>query len=143
MTVRVNKMPAHRCLPLLLLLSLAFSCSQPPSREMFIRSDGSGEYVFPLQLPDTLAAYDISFYTVIDRPVFRADTIVSFPMQVVWRSPSGRYFSETVHYPADSVKVRYRSGVIPSEEGDWTLSVTLDPEPGGLRGLGVICALAD
>lgn len=110
---------------------------------MFIRSDGSGEYVFPLQLSDTLAAYDISFYTVIDRPVFRADTIVSFPMQVVWRSPSGRYFSETVYYPADSVKVRYRSGVIPSEEGDWTLSVTLDPEPGGLRGLGVICALAD
>lgn len=124
-----------------LLLLLAVSCGRPSSREYFQRSDGSGEYTFPLELADTLQPYDISFYTVIDRPLFSPDTLVCFPMQLVWRSPSGRYFSETVYYPADSVKVLYRRGLVPSEEGEWTLSVTLGTEPSGLRGLGVICAL--
>ena len=125
---------------LLCLLLLAASCSQPRSREHFIRSDGSGEYKFPIELSDTLQAYDISFYTSLDRPLFRPDTLVSFPLQVVWRSPSGRYFSETVYYPADSLRVRYRSGVVPSEAGEWTVSVTISPEPPGLRGLGIICS---
>ncbi len=134
----------RRCgLLFLCALLLAAACSQPRSREQFIRSDGTGEYSFPLELADTLQAYDISFFTAIDGPLFRPDTLVSFPMQVVWRSPSGRYFSETVYYPADSLRVRYRSGVVPSEAGEWTLSVTVSPEPEGFRGLGVICAQAN
>lgn len=128
---------------LVLCVLLAAACSQPRSREHFIRSDGSGEYSFPLELSDTLQAYDISFFTALDRPLFEPDTLVSFPLQVVWRSPSGRYFSETVYYPADSLRVRYRSGVVPSEAGEWTLSVTVSPEPEGFRGLGVICAQAN
>ena len=106
-------------------------------------SDGSGEYAFPLELSDTLQAYDTSFFSSLDRPLFVPDTLVSFPLQVVWRSPSGRYFSETVYYPADSLRVRYRSGIVPSEAGEWTLSVTVSPEPEGFRGLGVICAQAN
>jgi len=126
-----------------LFLCLAFAvllaaCGRPLSREQFVRSDGSGEYSFALELADSLALYDISFYTAIDRPLFRQDTLTSFPMQIIWRSPSSRYFSETVYYPADSVRVRYRSGLVPSEAGEWTLSVSLAPEPQGLRGLGVI-----
>ncbi len=128
---------------LLLCVLLAAACSQPRAREQFIRSDGSGEYSFPLELSDTLQAYDISFFSALDRPLFVPDTLVSFPLQVVWRSPSGRYFSETVYYPADSLRVRYRSGIVPSEAGEWTLSVTVSPEPEGFRGLGVICAQAN
>lgn len=124
---------------LLCVLGMAASCSQPLSKEQFIRSDGSGEYSFSVELADTLAAYDISFFSAIDRPLFQPDTLRSFPLQVVWRSPSGRYFSETVYYPADSLKARYRSGLVPSEGGEWTLSVTIRPEPKGFRGLGVIC----
>ena len=118
------------------LVLIAASCSNPPSRELFVRSTGSGEYSFPVQF-DSLGTYDLSFYTVIDRPLFRTDTLVSFPMNVVWRSPSGRYFSETVYFPADSTRVRYRSGVVPSEGGEWTISVTLPSEPPRLRGLGI------
>ena len=119
---------------------LLAACGEPPSREMFIRSDGTGEYSFPMELSDSTAAYDISFYTVIDRPVMAPDTLRSFPMQLIWRSPSGRYFSETVHYPADSVRVCYRRGLVPSETGSWTLSVSDAPEPDGLRGMGLIVA---
>ncbi|MBR5042432.1 MAG: hypothetical protein IKX67_04270 [Bacteroidales bacterium] len=130
----------RRFLPVLVLGWLFCSCAQPSSTEQFLRSDGSGEYNFELELADTLASYDLSFYSVIDRPLFKRDTLVSFPLQVVWRSPSGRYFSETVYYPSDSLRVRYRSGVIPSEGGTWSISVSIGHEPSGFRGLGVICS---
>jgi hypothetical protein len=107
---------------------------------MFIRSDGTGEYSFPMELTDSTAAYDISFFTVIDKLPMAPDTLGSFPLQLIWRSPSGRYFSETVYYPADSVKAFYRRGLVPAETGSWTLSVSVFPEPEGLRGLGLIVA---
>lgn len=126
-----------RRLLLVALVLAAAACARPGSYEQFVRSDGSGEYSFSLDFADTLQACDISFYTAIDRPLLK-DTLVSFPLKVVWRAPSGRYFSETVYYPADSVRVRYRSGLVPSEAGEWTLSVSIEKEPRGLRGLGVI-----
>ena len=128
-----------RRLLLVALVLAAAACARPGSYEQFVRSDGSGEYSFSLDFADTLQACDISFYTAIDRPLLK-DTLVSFPLKVVWRAPSGRYFSETVYYPADSVRVRYRSGLVPSEAGEWTLSVSIEKEPRGLRGLGVICS---
>ena len=130
----------RRLLPLLLIVAALASCREPQSREYYLRSDGSGEYSFNLSLTDSLAAYDISFYTAIDQPLFRRDTLVSFPMQIVWRSPSGRYFSETVYYPVAESKVLYRSGLVPSEYGVWNIAVTLPEEPERLRGLGIICA---
>ena len=130
-----------RALPLALLLALMLSsCAQPASREYFQRSAGTGEYSFDFEMPDSLAAYDISFYAAIDRPLFKKDTLASFPLQVVWRSPSGRFFSETVYYPASEACALYRSSVVPSEPGGWNISVTVNPEPEGLRGLGLICA---
>jgi len=130
----------RRALPLLLAFLLLASCREPQSREYFQRVSSDGEYSFDLELTDTLAAYNLSFYTKIDRPVFKRDTLVSFPMQIVWRSPSGRYFSETVYYPADSLRARYRSHLVPSEAGTWNVAVTLPRQPEGLRGLGIICA---
>ena len=122
------------------ILLLLAACSRPQSREYFQRSDGSGEYSFDLEMPDSLAAYDISFYTAIDRPLIKRDTLVSFPLQIVWRSPSGRYFSETVYYPAGLARVPYRTGLVPSEPGIWNIAITIPSEPRRLRGLGVICA---
>ena len=130
-----------RSLPLALLLALALvSCGQPSAREYFQRSAGDGEYSFNFEMTDTLAAYDISFYAALDRSPFKADTLASFPLQVVWRSPSGRFFSETVYYPASQPRTLYRSNVVPAEFGEWNISVTVNPEPEGLRGLGIVCA---
>lgn len=118
-----------------LLLS---ACGEPLSREQFIRSDGTGEYSFTIELPDTASTYDLSFYTSIVLPVMEPDTLGSFPMQVLWQAPSGRYFSETVYYPADSVRVSYRRGFQPSEAGSWTIQLDISPEPAGLRGMGLV-----
>lgn len=82
----------RRPLSLIALAVLLTCCAQPSSYEQFVRSDKSGEYSFTLDMSDTLAAYDLAFYTLIDRPLFQRDTLVSFPLNVVWRSPSGRYF---------------------------------------------------
>jgi len=130
-----------RPLPLALLLALLLTaCGQPAAREYFQRSAGDGEYSFDFEMSDSLAAYDISFYAAFDRPLFKSDTLASFPLQVVWRSPSGRFFSETVYYPAALERAPYRSDVVPSELGSWNISVTIYPEPEGLRGLGLVCA---
>ena len=117
---------------------LLAACSEPASCERFLRSDGTGEYSVPVVMNDSTATYDVSFYTAIDKTVMRPDPLASFPMQLVWRSPSGRYFSESVYYPADSLRVCYRRGLVPSEPGEWTLAVTIAPEPSGLRGMGLI-----
>lgn len=127
----------RRLLLLVVSLLLVASCARPQGREYFLRANPAGEYSFDLELADSLVSYDISFYTAIDRPLFRRDTLVSFPLRVVWRSPSGRYFSETVYYPAAEHRVLYRSGVVPSEPGLWNISVTLPSQPQRLRGLGL------
>ena len=134
-----------RSLPVVCVLALALlvSCGQPSSREYFQRSDGTGEYSFDISMSDSLAAYDISFYAALDRPVFRRDTLTSFPLQIVWRAPSGRFFSETVYYPASQARALYRSSVVPSETGSWNISVTINPEPEGFRGLGLVCAKSE
>lgn len=117
---------------------LLTACCEPESRERFIRSDGTGEYSFEIELADTTSTYDLSFYTFIDKPLMQPDTLGSFPVQVLWKAPSGRYFSETVYYPADSVRVSYRKGFVPSETGPWTIQLTVSPEPAGLRGMGLV-----
>ena len=117
---------------------LLAACSEPVSRERFIRSDGTGEYEFNVEFNDSTALYDLFFFTAIDKPLVQSDTLASFPMKLLWRSPSGLFFSETVYYPADSLRVLYRSGLQPSETGVWTLQISVSPEPEGLRGMGLI-----
>lgn len=119
---------------------LLAACAEPLSRERFIISDGSGEYSFPVEMNDSSAVYDLSFYTVIDRSPLQPDTLSFIPMALLWRSPSGRYFSENVYYPADSLQVCYRRGLEPVETGTWVLEVSVDNEPEGMRGLGLIVA---
>lgn len=119
---------------------LLAACAEPPSMERFILSDGSGEYSFPVEMNDSTAVYDLSFYTVIDRHPLHPDTLSFIPMALLWRSPSGMYFSENVYYPADSLRVCYRRGLEPLEAGTWELVVTVGNEPDGMRGLGLIVA---
>ncbi|MBQ9463595.1 MAG: hypothetical protein IJU68_08085 [Bacteroidales bacterium] len=133
-------------LPIAILFTavvLAVSCKEPSSRETFLRSNGTGEYAYDVEFPDSAARYNLSFFTAIDRPVMAPDTLVSFPLHIVWRSPSGLFFSETVYYPVKERRVLYRSDTVPGETGVWSLSVSLDPEPDGMRGLGLIVEKLD
>lgn len=134
-------------LPVTLLL-LAAGC-RPASYEQFIRADQAqdGEYVFALDLSDSTATYDLSFYTRVDPALMAAATpSAELALQVCWMNPGGEAMSEIVYLPfgaeAGSVKL-YRSGVKPAPAGEWHLSVTPIAPPEGLRGIGIICKRVD
>lgn len=120
-------------------LCLLCSCHVPPSEEMFIRVDQAVDsvYTFPVRMVDGTVAYDISFYTVID-----GQGVTSLPIEVRWTSPSGQEYAETVSMSVGNPKgdrQLYRSNLEPYEYGEWSLSLKVQGEVPGFRGIGVIC----
>ena len=122
-----------------LVLSLC-CCSRPTEREIFVKAVNAVGNVYSFELPmeDSLATYDLSFYTRIDSPVSRR-AAGSLELDVRWESPSGEAADETVYMDVTSQVETYRSGVSPLEPGVWTLKVQVVNPPEGLRGLGLVC----
>jgi len=127
------------------LLTIVFTlllagCGKPRTFEQFIKAQDStdGVYHFELALDDSLATYDIAFYTRIDRP-FGIDVTDCLRLDVLWRSPSGKKAGETVYMNVAELKEKYRSGVSPKEYGKWSIDVKVPVPPEGLLGLGIIC----
>ena len=129
--------------PLLILLSfalLAVSCREPGSVESFIR--GEGPYVFTVDMTDSTAVYDLDLYTRIDAREYPAQ----LPLNISWKAPSGILFSETVYLPvgrgtsffSHDAYAPYRAGVVPSQWGEWTVTVTVPSAPEGLCGMGLV-----
>ena len=119
------------------LLALC-SCVRPTSIEQFVRTDQAegGVYRFELDFSDSLATYDISFYSAGS-----ADPGWSCPVKVIWSGPSDQRYTETV-YPDWSRRVeKYRSGICMKETGIWTLYLRIDDVPEDFRGIGIICEL--
>lgn len=130
-----------------LLLVFALASCRPASYEQFLRCDQAegGEYVFMLDMSDTLSDYDVSFYSRIDAPVMESAKPASqMALSVSWFAPQGTApsLSETVYLPyggaAGSVRL-YRSGVRVEPLGEWRVSVRPQDAPEGLRGIGIIC----
>ena len=120
----------------LVSLGMLAGCVKPDSVEIFIpsaKADG-GVYVFDLALADSLSTYDISFYTRVD-----GAPLDSLPLRVMWLSPSGNSFSETVYMDTSKETEVYRSGISLYEYGDWRICVRPGVENRGFRGLGIIC----
>lgn len=112
------------------------SCAKPDTVEKFIPASKAqnGVFVFDFEMADTLSTYDFSFYTRIDGP-----QLDSLPLKVMWLSPDGKSFSETVYMnPASGVEP-YRSGVTPVIPGQWRICVRPAVESKGFRGLGFVC----
>ena len=130
----------RRCLlTVLLTLCCVASCRRPEAMEQFLRVDQSqnGIYPFSLDMSDSLARYTVSFYTAIDG---KRQT-VAVPLQVIWVSPSGKNYSETVYMKAgvrSGDREVYRSGIVPNEYGEWTLAIASLHDVKGFRGIGVI-----
>lgn len=123
------------------IIALAFlwtpaGCVRPVSTEIFIPSSKAedGVYVFDIEMSDSLSTYDISFYTRVDGP-----QLDSLPLKVLWLSPSGESFSETVYMDPSENTELYRSGIRLYEYGDWRICVRPDTDSRGFRGLGIIC----
>ena len=124
---------------------------RPTSYEQFIRADQApeGEYVFALDLADSTAAYDLSFYTRIDPALMAAEEPSrTLELEISWKPAASDsvFLHEAVYIPygdkAGSVQL-YRSGVRPSPAGEWNLSVKPNEAPEGLRGIGIICKRHD
>lgn len=123
----------------LLLLGLCLvpaACVRPDSVEIFVPAAkaADGVYIFDFEMADSLATYDISFFTRND-----GNVLDSLPLKVMWLSPSGESLSETVYMDPLKVTEKYRSGVRPDECGSWRLCVRPVVEGKGFRGLGIIC----
>ena len=115
------------------LILLALSCSEPDSSEQFVFNK-DGTYRFQVDMSHADCAYDLSFYSRVDA----WHKAKEFPIDVVWTSPSGRRYQERVYFVREKHdRVPYRTGVIPEENGVWTLDAKADVK--GLRGLGLIC----
>ena len=137
------------------LLAAAVSCARPESVEQYIGADQTppnGLYHFSLDLSDSLATYDLSFYTRIDAGRLRMAEAKDFPLSLTLTSPSGRRYRETVFFLVDETQrgsdfyssqyvKPYRTGLVPVEWGEWEMSVQVNGgnEVQGLRGLGIIC----
>lgn len=122
----------------LILLSVAVllqSCGGYPGDSEFIKAADApeGVYSFRADLSDSLATYDISFYSRIKEPLMLDVKWVS-PAAVpslrdsVWIAPEGR----------KPVLALYRSGVCPEEKGVWTIEVRPSNLPSGFCGIGIV-----
>ena len=143
------------CLMLAVLSAAGVSCSRPTSVEQFVGVDKrevNGLYRYTLDLSDSLATYDISFYSRIDANRLKFTHAKDFSLMVTWIAPSGQRFRETVYFGVfdessgsnffSSQYVKpYRTGLVPVEYGVWEMNVLVNSgaEVPGLRGLGVVC----
>lgn len=129
---------------------MAVSCSSPEAVEQFVSVsdvDAAGRLGFELNMSDTSATYDLSFFTRVDSPDRKFGQLTEFPLRVYFVSPAGKVFSETVYLPLElfegtdsfvhDICVDYRSDIVPYEYGIWNLYV-IPPAVDGLRGIGVI-----
>ena len=123
------------------LILSALSCREPSIRENFVKSSKiseDGRYHFDVDFSDSLAVYDISFYSQLHE--FSSN--ISFPVTVHWKSPSGWSFSERVYWDPSQDVVLYRTDITPTELGTWDLSVYVGDYP-PLCGLGIITEKKD
>ena len=137
------------------LAAAAASCARPDSVEQYVgieQREPNGLYCFTVDFSDTLATYDITFYSRIDAGRQRMVSAKDFPMMVTWTSPSGQRYRENVYfvvhdeergsdYYSSQYRKVYRTGLVPVEPGIWDMTVYVNSgkEVPGFRGLGIIC----
>jgi len=116
--------------PILLMSVMLCSCGRPASYEEFIRCDEApgGIYSFSLDIPDTLASYDLSFYT--------SSMDEALQLEISWGS-----LRETVWFPQHKDRALYRSGIRPGARMELRIKA-IDP-PKRFRGLGIILEQKD
>ena len=124
------------------------SCSEPLVESGYMRSGDApapGHYVFDLNLTDTLSAYTLSFYSVMDLAESSC-TAPDIVLEISLQAPSGRTFGETVALPSGKwrgegkmqsvLREVYREGFIPSEYGVWKMELNARPVCDRLCGMG-------
>ena len=146
---------SHVWVLVLAVVAAATSCTRPESTEQFVGIDSrenNGLYRFTIDMSDSLATYDLTFYSRIDEGRPRMASAADFPLYITLTAPSGQRFSETVFFGihdnakgssfySSQYRKPYRSGLVPVEQGVWemTVQVNYGRDVPGMRGLGLIC----
>lgn len=134
-----------KVLTVFLLALLLQSCTRPLSSESFVKkSDAvSGVFEFPLDLSDTTGVYDIYLFTRVDRSAaLGLDSRIPQKIDIRWVSPAGKIWDESVYMDMGDfrgARQLYRKGLVPAEDGQWTLKIRPEEVPSSFRGIGVIC----
>lgn len=130
-------MTNSRLIALACALLCACSCARPTSGELFLAAPRNS-YDFPVEVVDSLALFDFSFYTRVDGDEPDGDPL---RLDISWVAPSDTVYRETVYMHAGDERgqlQRYRSYVRFPLTGEWTLKVSVSPEVKGFRGLGLV-----
>lgn len=135
------------------VLFVFFSCTEPVSKENFIKQSGreaDGSYRFDIDLSDSLRSNTLYIYALIDATEREFECMPPFvPLKIEAVAPSGAVYSETVAIPTDDFvkstpysrqyEALYRSDFKPVKYGHWSLSVSVQGENNfkGFRGIGL------
>lgn len=114
------------------------ACARPTQWEEFLTAPRDS-YDFTINVEDSLALYDFSFYTRIDDGVKKM--VYPLRLDIQWVSPSDSCYSETVYMnvkPKEVSENWYRTGLSFPSCGKWTLRVGVSPQTKEFRGLGLI-----
>ena len=120
-------------LPALLFAMAFLACTRPAVSEQFVRSDeaAGGLYYFTPDFADTLAFYDLSFYT--------AAQTVPLCLEVSWMEDEAPAFhTETVWMKPGEVQQLYRSKLQPGHSARWRLKVKVLNQPERFPGICII-----
>ena len=156
MSAKARIAACFRAAVIVAMVALGASCESPSSVEQFVRIRAKGDdglYHYTLDLSDSTARYDVSFYSRIDCNNLKISSLNDFLIAVTWISPSGRKYAESVNFAVHDISpgsdfyshqyvIPYRSGLAPVEWGLWemTLRVDSDSRIPGFRGMGVVCS---
>ena len=91
-----------------------------------------------MEVVDSLALYDFSFYTRVDGDEHAEDPL---RLDISWVAPSDTVYRETVYMYAGDERgqlQRYRSYMRFPLTGEWMLKVSVSPQLDGFRGLGLV-----
>lgn len=114
------------------------SCSRPYMQENFVKTserDEYGRYEFVLDMADS-SSYSISFLIIMDCNRKQFNLFDNASVNVMWGSPSGRFYEEKVWFSRDDLSqetmlsrvflLPYRAKLRPFEYGKWSVYLTLD-----------------
>lgn len=113
-----------------------FSCTRPLSREYFVGSgerNGLGQYIFALDLSDSLVHYDLSLLLSSACGRDRFEDFGQTPLYIRRQSPSGKVVDDTLSVSYErfthgaffsrQAMLPYVLDLAPAEYGLWSLAV--------------------
>ena len=115
------------------------------SFESFVRKADAkaGVYEFALDLSDSTGVYDIYLFTRVDRSAsLGMEGRTPQKLNISWISPTNKVWEESVYMDMGDfrgVRQLYRRGIVPEEDGLWTIKIKPDSLPANFRGMGIIC----